>query len=69
MEIQSVAINISSNIKFPLTCVYFHVYFLMRNAAKGLLTSLTLFRVNDVQSQRNIFATIHVRRTTAKQNT
>ena len=42
---------------------------MMRNAAKGPLTSLTLFGVNDVQSQRNILATIHVRKTTAKQNT
>ena len=42
---------------------------MMRNAAKGPLTSLTLFRVNDVQSQRNIFMTIHVRKAIKKQNT
>ena len=27
--IQSVAINVSSNFEFPLTYVYFHVYFLI----------------------------------------
>ena len=39
---------------------------MMRNATKRPLTSLTLFRVNDVQSQRNIFATIHLRKIITK---